>query len=672
MAGLGYGKWDSLDLSDEEEETPPFAHLEMRPGEAEPPHLTSTMEDLLGLDCGPWSDASSSSSDGDAEGEAHALREEFGRYDPIVTHAVEDDVHALHARLREAPDWQACLAYDECEGLPPLHFAALSGSVRAARLLLEAGASARRKDRTGHTALAHVLRAAVTRSADRERLGSLLSARAEEEEEARAAQQAVAELDASLEQLRHLASDLVASGAAPSDVRAAPSSGELIEWAERHARWADLLAAAAAEDEGEPECGAEVAQLVRQAPHVAAQLTAEALERAAPRPDERWRLLRPSAGEARADRPWWGALCEAAWGALTHAGREELRSACAPPAGSRLLFWEIVCQLGATALASVLLAHPSLNERALLSCAARQPKLAAAARLEAELASLHAAVRNAARGDAAAHSSLAAQLPPRVPRCRQLNLVGRDGCFPLQIAAAEGAAEVVELLLAGRANPNICGGGAVGTALQAAVACGAAGVARRLLASRAEPNRVGRDARAPAAPLLLAVRRGDGALVQMLLEAHAEPHAKDGEGRDAFDAAAGRQDLLRLLRPDGTCGECAAPEGGDGGDDARVEAVAVESREASQAHDGEVAADGAREQGGQEQEAREESAIDQRAQMQEVSRADEQVPLEELRLSPRQESPTQEKTVNPDVEGDEIQLLEAKIQTLFQSLLEVS
>eukprot|EP00966_Prymnesium_polylepis_P061240 1420561-Prymnesium_polylepis.1 len=212
--------------------------------------------------------SSSDEDDEEAQGELDSFRQDFSQYDPVVTHAVEDDTHALELRLREGPmSWRDTLEYDECQGLPPLHFAALCGSVRAARLLLEAGADPAFTDRTGHTALAHVFRAALMRSDDLDKLeavheeasaaASALAEAAEEaaadggaadgEEAARASDElekalsdvresrkAADELTAALVELRTLAADLRALGATPAGVRAAPASDELLRWADEH------------------------------------------------------------------------------------------------------------------------------------------------------------------------------------------------------------------------------------------------------------------------------------------------------------------------------------------------------------------------------------------------------------------------------------------------------
>ncbi|KAL3920057.1 MAG: hypothetical protein SGPRY_005395, partial [Prymnesium sp.] len=324
----------------------------------------------------------------------------FRQYDPIVTHAVEDDSQALEARLRTSDSWIGCLTYDRCEGLPPLHLSALCCSLRAARVLLEGGASVNYRDSTGHTPLAHVIRAGVQRTADHEELlaveregaggeeegrgggsdegqgerenecsdegtraagGSGREGGGREEREgssdARLRREALAEIDSSLDRLWHLAADLVGLGASATAVRHAPASEELLEWVNGRPRWKNLLDSTnpnpnpspnpntnhnpnPIDGEGSEGCNVtplSYSDVSKLSPRVVSQLAREALRGVSGNQERRWQVVSP----LREGGGWWGEMCEVGMKLLSESKRKELRSERAPPDGSRLLFWEV-------------------------------------------------------------------------------------------------------------------------------------------------------------------------------------------------------------------------------------------------------------------------------------------------------------------------------------------
>ena len=165
---MNYSRWDGLVASDSDEESTdegeppgmmPMQGMPETPEDEEP----SLVQRLIGArdfeDGQPMSSLAemlSSSEDEEPEEDTADPLDEFrasvAAHEPILAAAVEDDEEAIHLRLQNAPCWMDCLQYDGCHGMPPLHFAVLCGSRRAARALLESGASCENQDATGHTA----------------------------------------------------------------------------------------------------------------------------------------------------------------------------------------------------------------------------------------------------------------------------------------------------------------------------------------------------------------------------------------------------------------------------------------------------------------------------------------------------------------------------------------
>ena len=204
-----------------------------------------------------------------------AFRASIAQFNPIITHAVEDDAAAVEAHLRRSTCWTECLETIECHGMPPLHFAALCGSVNSGRALLEAGARADALDNNGQTPLVLAVRAASMRCSDLASEG--LAADATE-----------------LEGFLSLSADLLACGAACSELLKAEGAEALLGWVRREApaEWRALLrdalgeAAAPAPSAAAPEGAA------------AASAAAAAPEGAEPLAEAR---VRPSAAGARAE-----------------------------------------------------------------------------------------------------------------------------------------------------------------------------------------------------------------------------------------------------------------------------------------------------------------------------------------------------------------------------------
>ena len=123
---FNYSKWDHLDVgSDSEGSEPQIAEEEDDAfgdegdeGDDRGAPAPMPWGDLLGGKGAPAleeEDLVSSSDDdelAEIKGELREFRNDFAQFDCIVTHAVEDDVPALEKRLREGPNWRACLAYD--------------------------------------------------------------------------------------------------------------------------------------------------------------------------------------------------------------------------------------------------------------------------------------------------------------------------------------------------------------------------------------------------------------------------------------------------------------------------------------------------------------------------------------------------------------------------------
>lgn len=111
--------------------------------------------------------------------------------------------------------------------------------------------------------------------------------------------------------------------------------------------------------------------------------------------------------------------------------------------------------------------------------------------------------------------------------------------YALSCAAARGHTEVVKLLLAAGAHPNLscCGATAIGFAAHA----GHLDVVRVLLAAGANPNEGG--------PLGAAAWRGDREMVRVLLDAGASPAYDPDAGHDAAQAArkAGHEEVARMM-----------------------------------------------------------------------------------------------------------------------------
>jgi uncharacterized protein len=115
-----------------------------------------------------------------------------------------------------------------------------------------------------------------------------------------------------------------------------------------------------------------------------------------------------------------------------------------------------------------------------------------------------------------------------------------DGFTALHFAAFFGHAGAVELLLDHGAEVDALGRGwMTGTALHSAVSRKRSGIARRLLEAGANPN-----ARQSAGwtPLHSAANNGDLASLDLLLDAGADPSATNDEGRSVLELAEDRGD----------------------------------------------------------------------------------------------------------------------------------
>ena len=515
------------------------------------------------------SDAESDDVDVDDDFESTAaFRASIAEHDPLYGHAVEDDAAAVEARLAEAPDWAGLLCDASCHGMAPLHFAALCGSPRAARTLLEAGAPVELRDGAGRTALALAVRSAGMREGRTDDDG---------------VQQAT---------MIEIASDLIACGASwaaaldgepPLDTA---ERDELRAWVARDdadgAAWRRVLAADGGgggdgDDRAAADAAAEVARRVGALCDAQlGRLAAQALEDALGARERRWAALEGTAAAAAAR-----AVEGAATRALTplELGLLE-RPSGQPPAASRARLWALVRALGAMRLEKVLAAERGAAALLLRRLAAVAPPVAERLETEAALAQLRAAAIGASAADgadAASRRALVAPLrrlvaPPA--RCRLINVCDCLGRFALHAAAAAGGAHAILTLLEGRANPNIRprADGAKGTALQAAVRGGHADAAAALIAARADPSlAAGGDAEPP---LVHALRGGDGSLrlVQLLLDAGADarPARDAAAAAPAGDAAAALVREAAALAPplegDEVCAVC------DEGDEGRAPA----------------------------------------------------------------------------------------------------
>jgi ankyrin repeat protein len=94
-----------------------------------------------------------------------------------------------------------------------------------------------------------------------------------------------------------------------------------------------------------------------------------------------------------------------------------------------------------------------------------------------------------------------------------------DADAPLQVAAGKGYANLVKLLLAAGANPNV-EGAQRRTPLSVAAGNGHPEIVKMLLAAKADPNSATIDA-----PLMAAIDNHDASTAQLLLEAGADPNA---------------------------------------------------------------------------------------------------------------------------------------------------
>ena len=466
------------------------------------------------------------------------FRASIAGYNPIITHAVEDDAEAVEAQLRLAPNWRACMTTTECHGMPPIHFAALCGSASAARVLLEAGTPASLVDANGHTPLVLAVRAASMRSIN-EAADPL-----DEEGEA-----------AELEGFLTTCADLLACGAKSTELLGSTGAQDLLEWLREdepgRTEWRWLLRGALTgqdgdddDDDDDDDDAWEAEQLaalgvpgLEQLPaRPAAALCANALTHTRPQLAVRWELLR-----GRGVRSAWRTLGARGLEAATAEERAELLGDRAAPEESRARFWDALGTLGRERAAAVLEAHPHETAQLLRAATRTVPPLLTAARLQAEvqLALLRHATLDAA-GDAqgeqegAGLQALRALVAPPA-RCRVINVLDATGGFALHAAAAAASTEAVQTLLHGRANPNICGARGTGTALQAAVGRGSLPVIDALLRAGADPNRdAAPSAAAPAGdptssgtapPLVMAVGGGNVAVARLLLEAGAHTAA---------------------------------------------------------------------------------------------------------------------------------------------------
>ncbi|MBI3849896.1 MAG: ankyrin repeat domain-containing protein [Verrucomicrobia bacterium] len=123
---------------------------------------------------------------------------------------------------------------------------------------------------------------------------------------------------------------------------------------------------------------------------------------------------------------------------------------------------------------------------------------------------------------------------------------GQAEVTPLMIAAGNGDAEIVSLLLMHKANPNLLDAQG-NTALWNAINSRKVDVIRLLLANGANPDQLRADGYAP---LVIAIGNlQDKAIVAALLDAKADPNAKDKSGMTPLHHAVqiGRKEFVELL-----------------------------------------------------------------------------------------------------------------------------